>query len=113
MKENTANWNEHEFKVYLLLYAANADFQLSDEEKETILSKASQEEFKHVNKRFEKDNDFERLETILSFREKFFPTDSDIEKLIKELCRFLSCDDGMNLYERNFFILLKKLLRGK
>jgi hypothetical protein len=113
MKETTANWNEHEFKVYLLLYAANADFHLSEEEREIILSKASQDEFKHVSKAFEKDNDFERLETILSFREKFYPTDSDIERLKKDLCELLSCDDGMNLYERNFFILLKKLLNSK
>ncbi|MBE0640222.1 MAG: hypothetical protein IH598_17040 [Bacteroidales bacterium] len=112
MSKITSNWNEHEFRVYLLLYAANADFTLNEEEKEKIQANATQQEYLEISRAFEKANDQERLETILSFREQYFPTDQHIELLLQDVCGILKCDERYNIYERSFFILLKKLLRG-
>jgi hypothetical protein len=52
MNENKANWNSHDFKVYLLLYAANADFELTAEEKQLINAKTTKTEYQHVHKIF-------------------------------------------------------------
>jgi hypothetical protein len=111
MNENILNWNSHEFKVYLLLYVANADFELKAEEKQIILSKATKTEYQYIHEVFEKDSDFERIETILSYKEKFFPTEQDTEMLIKEIAELLNADGEYNLYERNFFRMLQKILR--
>ena len=113
MNENKSNWNYSEFRIYLLLYAAHADFELKEEEKQRILTNATQDEYRHINKVFEKDSDFERIETILSFREQFFPTGQDTERLIKEIAGLLNADDEFNLYERNFLLILQKILRSK
>ena len=111
MDENRLKWSSNEFRVYLLLYAANADFELKEEEKQLILSKAKMTEYLHIYQIFENDSDFARIETILSFREQFYPTDQDIERLIKEIAQLLKSDKEYNLYERNFFGMLQKLLR--
>ncbi|MCX6270958.1 MAG: hypothetical protein NTU44_07010 [Bacteroidetes bacterium] len=111
MNDKGTDWNYHEFKVYLLLYAANADFELKEEEKQKILSKATWEEYKHIHKVFEKDSDFERIEKILSFRDQFFPTEEEIGKLLTDVSELFETDDDYNTNERNFFVMLKKFLR--
>ncbi len=111
MNENILNWNAHEFKVYLLLFAANADFELTKEEKESILLKATKTEYQHIHKIFEKDTDIERIETILSFREQFFNTEKNAEKIIAEIFKFLNSTGEFNTNEENFFRIFKKILK--
>lgn len=113
MNENKLNWNKDEFKTYLLLYAANADFKLQDEEKQLIAARISGAACKHIEKQFEKDNDFVRLETLLSYREKFFPTEQGAENLLKEISEMLFADDKYCCNEENFFKMLKKILMKK
>ncbi len=111
MIENKQNWNFHEFKVYLLLYAANADFELTKEEKQLIHSKCSKSEYKHIHNVFENDSDYDQIETILSFKDKFYPTEEDTVKLLKEINDLLIVDHELDLYEKNFFRILQKILR--
>ena len=111
MNENKLNWNSHEFKVYLLLYAANADFELKKEEKQLIHSKASKSEYRHIHNVFELDSDYDRIETILSYKEKLYPTELDTEKLLKEINELLKVDHELDLYEKNFFRILQKILK--
>ncbi len=103
--------NEKEFRTYLLLYAANADFNLQEEEQEIILSNVTADEFKHVNKVFERHSDYERIETIMSYREKYFPTEEHVEKLLAGINELLFSDENFNINERIFFKMIKKLLR--
>ena len=110
MNENKQNWNSHEFKVYLLLYAANADFELTQTEKQIIHTKASKSEYKHIHSVFENDSDYDRIETILNFKDKFFATEQETEKLLKEINELLKVDHELDLYEKNFFRVLQKLL---
>lgn len=110
MSEILSNFNENEFKTYLLLYAVNADFKMQEEEKEIILSKVSVADFKHILKVFEQHSDFVRIETILSYREKYFPTEKDVENLLKSITELLYADDKFNLNEKNFLRLITKLL---
>ncbi len=112
MNENISKWNSHEFKVYLLLHAAHADFELKEEEKQKILSKATKTEYQHVYKVFKEDTDFERMETILLFREQFFPTEKDTEKIIQEIFELLNADEEFTLNEKNFFRIFKKTLKA-
>ncbi len=111
MKENKLNWNAHEFKVYLLLYAADADFELKEEEKKSILLSATKNEYEHIHRIFIKDTDIERIETVLSFRKQFFPTEKDVTKMIKEIYKLLTIDEKFSLNEENFFRIFNKILK--
>jgi uncharacterized protein YjcR len=112
MNENKNNWNAHEFRVYLMLFAANADFELTLEEKELIVSKASKAEYLHIHKVFEKDNDYERINCILSFREQYFSSEKAVEKLTKEIYELLEADGKSNVNEKNLMMGLTKLLKN-
>jgi len=78
-----------------------------------IVSKATKNEYIHILKVFEKDNDVKRLETILSFREIFFPTEKDVEKLLTDILAQLNIDEELNVNEKSFFNILSKLLNLK
>lgn len=111
MKTKISNMNPHEFKIYMMLFAAHADFELSPEEKALILSKTRKKEYLHIHEVFEKDNDYERIECILSYREKYFPSKTAVENLLKELYQLLEADGKSNVNEKNFMMGLRKLLK--
>jgi hypothetical protein len=112
MNTKKTNWNENEFRIYLLLQAAYSDMQLSEEEKSLIISKSLEDEYQIVSKQFEEDKDYERVQTILSFREKYYPSMKDIDNLLKEVAVLLGCNDIVTMQERYFFKRLKQLLQG-
>lgn len=113
MNETRLDWSLTEFRVYLLLYAANADFEIKEEERRMILSKATVPEYIHIHKLFDKDSDYERLNTILSYKMKYFASDHDVEMLLDDICELLKCDDEFSINESNFLNLMKKLLKSK
>ncbi|NVN93830.1 MAG: hypothetical protein HXX18_00965 [Bacteroidetes bacterium] len=110
---NKSNWNYQEFKIYLLLYACYADFELKEEERQLILTNTSNEEYNHIHKVFKNDSDFEKIESIQSFRERFFSTQKDVDMLLKDISVILNIDDDFNLLEKNFFRMLCKILQNR
>lgn len=112
MDKNKTNWNENEFRIYLLLHAAYCDMKLTEEEKAMIISKSLEDEYLTVRKQFEEDNDYERVQTILSFRDKYFPSTNDVDSLLKDVAVLLGCNDIVTMQERYFFKRLKQLLQG-
>jgi thiosulfate/3-mercaptopyruvate sulfurtransferase len=104
--------NENEFMMYLLLYAAHADFKLTEEEKSLITSTACNNTYSNVFRQFEQDNDYARLNTILSYRQQYYPKEDDVERVLAAVARLLGCDDKVTLQERYFFKRLKQLLKG-
>ncbi len=84
MSTQKENWSYKDFLAYLLLYAASADLKVTEQEKEMLFSKVNVEEYDHVQKHFEKENDYSRLQTIQSFRKKYYDNDKSIEKLFRE-----------------------------
>jgi len=111
MNQDSSNWSFHEFKVYLLLYAAYSDFELQEEELQLILKNATKEEYKHIHKKFQAASDFEHIQTILSLREKYFPNEKEADKLLQEVWTLLTIDDELSLYESNFYRNFQKLIK--
>jgi hypothetical protein len=111
MKEKRQDWTYSEFRTYLLLYAANADFVIKDEEKEVILEGSNKKELKHIAIEFDKDTEAEKLDTILWFKDKYYPNKEDVDKLIDEVIEIFTADNEVHHFERNFLMFLEKLLR--
>ena len=65
----TLNWSKEEFLTYFLLYAAHADVQFKDEEKQYILSKVDEEVYDQVYAQFKLDNNYEQLQKILNVQD--------------------------------------------
>lgn len=113
MKNTETNWTKEEFIAYLLLYAAQANYIDTEEEKEIISKKISYDFYKKIHKELEKDNDFQSLEKILANVKKFDYTSKNIDLLLKEI-EILYLSDGIcDPTEKSMFMGLKRLLKIK
>lgn len=100
----------NEYLAFLLLYAADIDQQIKEEEKEIILTVVEQSEYKAIKKRFDKLNDYERIELIQSHKEEFISTEIDKEKILNDLKSIFLADDEYLAIEKAIFMYLKRLL---
>jgi uncharacterized protein YihD (DUF1040 family) len=107
MEKNKTNWTKEEFRAYILIYCANADFVESEEEKEMIKSKVSAETFKLVHKEFDGDSDFQRIQKIQFTAKELGYSKEEISSLIEELKELFMSDGTFDILEKN---LLKGLM---
>ena len=111
MKDFETNWSRVEFKTYLLLYCAHADYVETEEEKALITSKVSAELLKKIHKEFDKDNDYQRIQKIAHSANSFGYTEKEADILLDKMKTLFFPDaEDMGRLERNMFRGLKHLL---
>lgn len=110
MEHISVNWNEEQFKAYLMIYAANSNFYESEEEKELILSKVNPDIFKTMHREYDHDNDYQSLQKILYCINKFGYSEEEINNLEKDIKAVLLADGKNEEVERNMFLGLHRLL---
>lgn len=110
MKNEVIQLNISEYLAYILLYAANADFETDKEELEIIHETVSKEEFRRMKKAFDDASDTERLEVIVQYREVYSDLLNDTSVVTNQLKSIFKADDQYSAVEKAVFIFLKKLL---
>jgi len=110
MSEFKTEWTKAEFKAYLLLYAAQANYFESEEETEIIQEIVSGNDYKMIHKEIDRDNDYQRIQKILHNIEKFEYSKDEIHLLVEDIQRLFLADGEIDLLESNFFISLKRLI---
>ncbi|MCD4734505.1 MAG: TerB family tellurite resistance protein [Bacteroidales bacterium] len=108
MENNTLTYNE--FLAYLLLYAANADFNIEKKELDIIHKVIDDQELEHVKKEFEHKNDAQRLEVIMENKKIHFDPVEDKQKLFTHLKDIFLADEQYLAVEKAVFLYLRKLL---
>ncbi len=111
MEKHPIKLDLNEYLAYLMLYAANADFEIEKEELHLIRQAVDREEYRMVRNAFDKANDAERLEVIMRYKDEYINTLRDQDAVIDQLKEVLQADGEDESVERGVFILLKKLLR--
>lgn len=111
MSETQTNWSREEFEAYLLFYAANADFIVTEEEKKLIHSKVSERAYAKMNAEFEKDNDYERIQKIILTVQRFDLNKEEIDVLLNEVNQLFEVDGEIDILEREYFIGLRRILK--
>lgn len=102
--------NREEFKVLVMLYAANIDGNINPDEVDAILEKVDSNTFKNVKKMFAKMSDIEILNTINENKKSFASTDTECETLIND-CRTIINADGQQTVMEGFIVkMLEKVL---
>lgn len=104
------DWTRPEFKAYLLLYAANADFFESEDETELILNLVDKVTYKSIHKELDKDNDYQSIQKILYNIEKFEYGKEDLDRLMGDIQQLFSADGEVDIQESNMLTGLKRLL---
>ena len=112
MSDYTTQWSQEEFKAYILLYAANSNQNVTQEEREFIESKFDKTTLMKMSEELAEDNDYQRLQKILKCINQFNCTDSDIDELLEEV-KFISTTDGaVDVVEQSTHSFLSKMLKN-
>ena len=104
------NWTKKEFKAYVLLYAANANFFETEDEKEIILSLVDPLLYKEIHRELDRDNDYQSIQKILYNMEKYNYSKESLHHLIEDIELVFDADRHHDVLEDNFLIGLSKLL---
>ena len=110
MNKEIIQLNNSEYLAYILLYAANADFETGMQELEIIRETVSKEEFRRVKKAFDEASDSERLEVIMHHREAYIDWLNDTSLVTNQLKAIFMADEKYSAVEKAVFIFLNKLL---
>ncbi len=104
------DWSREEFKAYLMLNCANADYIETEDEKGIILSKVDKNTYKRIHKEFDNDNDYVRLQKLASTAKRFGYTKDKADILLDRMKKLFMQDHKMNAYEEFMYRGLKRIL---
>lgn len=110
MENPEITWSYEEFLAYTLFYAANADLDITSEEREYIIEKVDTKVYASIKKEFEKDNDYWQLEKIKVYCNNNLKTSECRDKLYADIEALLRSDGKYSNIEKYFFNALKKVL---
>ena len=110
MNTQHPKWNFQEFTTFLLLYAADADFVITPEEKDFILQRSNMQTFQKVWEEYKQMNDYEKIQTILAYKATHYPTVAQKNELMDLIKREFYADGDFSALERNVLITLDKLM---
>jgi hypothetical protein len=103
------HWTYDQFIAFVMLYAASADLQLTDEEMSSVHERAG-DGFDEVMSVFQNSNDTKCLDIMLSLKEKYMTSESSHETVAREIHQIFLSDHDYAMIERGVGGVLKKLL---
>lgn len=108
---NPSGWSSEEFKTYILIYASEIDFKVTEEEKGLLDVKLNEDALLKIKKEIKQDNDYQRLQKIMDYIKLNEFTDADLNLLFDEIKEVFESDDHFDAIEKATFSFLKKLLK--
>jgi hypothetical protein len=108
--QNTPNdWSRNEFMVFTMLYAANVDSHITPDEEELMQQKVPTERYQEIRDTFKGCSDYKCIETILSYRDKYFATEEDHQQLMDAMKAVFESDHRYTGLERHVMRLFDRM----
>lgn len=104
------DWTYKEFVAFLLIQIALVDMKFTIEEKAIIRAKTGEGTYDKMMDIFNKMNDYQVYETILSYKEKYYPEEEQKNKLIKDIKDVLDADLEFTVMEKELLFFMNKIL---
>jgi hypothetical protein len=105
------NWLFEDYFAFLLVYAAEADFVIREEEREAIVDKVGRERFIQLLAYYKDLKDVERIDIVYEFKDKYCPTEEDGKRTLAQIEEILRQDHQLLAVEQELLLSLKKMLR--
>ena len=105
-----SNWTKEELVAYILLYAAHCNLDIDNHEKNVIISKVDMQTFQKVHDEFDKDNDYQSLQKIVSALEDKHYSKVELDALFEDIKKLFLSDGSYDAMELNLYSFLKKML---
>jgi hypothetical protein len=103
-------WSSEEFIAFVLLYAAEADMECTDEERAYIKTGIDDAHLDVVEATYTKLSDFERISVIKSYHPQYFATPEQKSELLKKVEGLFQADGEFDILEHNMYRMLQKIL---
>lgn len=104
------DFSYEDFLAYSLIYAAYADSDMMDEERDVIIAKVNSDEYDKMMAVFQAHNDMERINTFTALVSRFCTDDATKEKLYADMNQVFMADNHLDIEETNFLRLIKHLI---
>ena len=106
------NWTKEEFKLYLLIYAAQANLFESEEEIDFIKSKFNREKINKINKEVKNLNDYHRCQIIIDYIKQNDYSQEELDAILLQIKKIFDSDGSFDMIEQQSFYMLEKLLKA-
>lgn len=108
--DNTMNWTKDELIAYILLFAANSDYEESNLERNVIISKVDMQTFSNIHTEFDADNDYQSIQKIQEGLKVHKYSTKDLNVLFADIKSLFYADGEFDALERHMFLYLKKIV---
>lgn len=110
MASQTENWTYAEFHAFTMLYAANADGRITQDEEKRIIPDLPSDDYVRIKSVFMSMDDAEALEVILQYGKKFCKNQADKDKILADMIAIYNADSSFDHIERGVHKLFEKIL---
>jgi len=107
---NELTWSYDEFVAFLLIYIANVDMDFAEEEKVMIRTKVGDAVFEKMVIIFESMSDYQAYETILSYKNIYYPSPETKAVLLEKMQDLFHADAEFNIMEKELFHFLERMM---
>lgn len=113
MEDVKLTWTYNEFKAYVLIYAAESNQVITEEEKDFIENNFDSVLIKTMQKELKEDNDYERIQKIMAYIEQNNLGKKDLDALLEEIKSVYLSDGKFDSSEQSVFHILEKFFKMK
>lgn len=99
-----------EFKVLVMLYAANIDSSIHQDEVDEIFQKTDAPTYERMKKAFQKMSDAEILSCIRDNKAHYLAGDNEKQQLLDDVNAIIAADGRHSTMEKHLTRVLKKIL---
>ena len=110
MPIQTENWTYAEFHAFTMLYAANADGRITQEEEKRIIPTLSGDEYARIKSVFLSVDDASALDVILLYAKKYCKTQADKDKVLADMLAIYQADAHFDQIERGMHQLFERMI---
>jgi hypothetical protein len=106
----TDNWTYAEFHAFVMLYAANIDGRITEQEERLIAPTLTSEAYAKVKSVFMSCDDADALDLIFSYRDKYCCSSEDKARILADMMTIFQSHEKLDQIEREMLHLFEKCL---
>ena len=106
------DWTDQEFKAYLLIYAAESNFEYHVEEKKLIKSKFESSIIEKIKSEMGNLNDYQRSQIIVDYLKLKNYSQEELDEMLAEIKELYFSDGSFDKYQQSVYIMLQKLMKS-
>lgn len=92
-----------------MIYASHLDYVFSENEESFILQRFDRSVFDKMYELFNQNNDYNSLKIILSHKQEYFSSDSQLNEIFELLNKIFAADGEVSRIEKNFIPFFLKM----